>query len=51
MSWTRDNSKSFHTPYFTYAMILSTLVLLLVSLGMNGWVIEPFDTNPMLGPR
>ena len=51
MSWNRDGSKCFYTPYFTYIMVLSTLVMLLVSIGMNGWVIEPFKTNPMLGPR
>lgn len=37
-------------PYFTYTVLFFCTVFYLLSIGMNGWVFESFDVNPMLGP-
>ena len=39
-----------HTAYFTYAIMFVCTVMLIVEFGFNGWKMEPFEVNPMLGP-
>ncbi|GMH55522.1 hypothetical protein TL16_g01927 [Triparma laevis f. inornata] len=51
MSWTQTHSALHHRPYFTIFTCLSTLVMLIVSIALNSWHLEPFNVNPMLGPK
>lgn len=37
-------------PYFTYFLLLVSLILMIASIAANGWKFEPIDENPMLGP-
>lgn len=63
-AWRRDNQEpylswvdfeitrkeGFNRPFFTYFLLLVCTVMLIVSIGMNGWAIEPLNVNPMIGP-
>lgn len=37
-------------PYFTISSLIVCSAFLLISIAANGWVLEPFSVNPMLGP-
>lgn len=37
-------------PYFTYALLFVSLLLMILSIGANQWEVEPLDENPMVGP-
>jgi len=40
----------YNQPFFTYFIMLVCTVCLIVSIGLNGWTIEPLTQNPMIGP-
>lgn len=46
ISWQGDQKHA----YFSLVVMLVTFVILLVEIGTNGWVLEPFEVNPVLGP-
>lgn len=37
-------------PWFTYIILLLCTAFLIASIGLNGWNVEPFSVNPMIGP-
>jgi membrane associated rhomboid family serine protease len=37
-------------PFFTYFLLFTCTVALIVSIALNGWKVEPLDVNPMIGP-
>jgi membrane associated rhomboid family serine protease len=37
-------------PWFTYGVIAVCSIMLLVTLGVNGWKVEPLNVNPLIGP-
>jgi membrane associated rhomboid family serine protease len=46
-----ENKKSgFNRPFFTYSLLFVCTVLLIASIAVNGWKVEPLDENPMIGP-
>jgi len=63
-AWRRDNQEpylswvdfeitrkeGFNRPFFTYFLLLVCTVMVIVSIGTNGWTIEPLTVNPMIGP-
>lgn len=53
LSWTdfeESRDKGINRPFFTYFILLFCTVMLIVSIGVNGWDIEPLSVNPMVGP-
>jgi hypothetical protein len=40
----------FNQPFFTYFTMLVCTVCLVVSIGLNGWTVQPMTENPMIGP-
>jgi membrane associated rhomboid family serine protease len=42
--------KGTNRPFFTYFLILFCSCMMIVSIGLNGWKVEPFSINPMIGP-
>mmetsp|Transcript_44188 Transcript_44188/g.86713 ORF Transcript_44188/g.86713 Transcript_44188/m.86713 type:complete len:551 (+) Transcript_44188:124-1776(+) len=45
-----DNRRQGKLPIFTYSLMGLFLVMLFVSLGLNGWLLESLAVNPMAGP-
>ena len=39
-----------HRPFFTYFLLLSCTIVLIVSIALNGWKVEPLNVNTMIGP-
>lgn len=37
-------------PYFTYFLLFVCTIIMIASIGVNNWTIEPLDENPMMGP-
>ena len=37
-------------PFFTYFLLFTCTIALIVSIALNGWVVEPLEVNPMIGP-
>jgi membrane associated rhomboid family serine protease len=37
-------------PWFTYSVIFVCTVMVVVTWGVNGWVFEPLNVNPLIGP-
>jgi hypothetical protein len=53
LSWTdfdASKRKGVNRPFFTYFLLLTCTILLIASIALNGWVVEPLDVNPMIGP-
>lgn len=54
LSWTdfeKGRDKGLHNrPWFTYGMIFLCTLMLFVTLGVNGWKVEPLNVNPLIGP-
>ncbi len=42
--------KGFNRPFFTYFVLLFCTAMLIASIGVNGWKIEPLKVNPLIGP-
>eukprot|EP00980_Cylindrotheca_fusiformis_P020240 scaffold7316_cov123-Cylindrotheca_fusiformis.AAC.15 len=63
-AWRRENGKTYigwdeyeakrekrlRRPYFTYCLLLSHVVLLILLFRANGWKMEPMKVNPFAGP-
>ena len=43
-------NSGFNRPFFTYFILVVCTGVLVASTGLNDWSVEPFDTNPMIGP-
>jgi len=53
LSWAdfEDTRNSgFNRPWFTYFILVVCTGVLIASIGVNGWQIEPMSVNPMIGP-
>jgi membrane associated rhomboid family serine protease len=53
MSWSEFDSsrkKGINRPFFTFFLLIVCTVLLVASIALNGWKVEPLDVNPMIGP-
>jgi len=53
LSWADfDESKKsgYNRPFFTYILLFICTVLLITSIALNGWKVEPLNENPMIGP-
>jgi membrane associated rhomboid family serine protease len=53
LSWADfDDSKKrgINRPFFTYFLLFTCTVILVASIALNGWKVEPLDANPMIGP-
>lgn len=53
MSWSDFDSgtkQGINRPFFTYFLLCVCTVLLVTSIALNGWKVEPLDVNPMIGP-
>jgi membrane associated rhomboid family serine protease len=37
-------------PYFTYTLLFLCTAILIATIAVNDWTIEPLDVNPMIGP-
>ena len=53
LSWAdfdASKNKGIHRPFFTYFLLMVCSVVLIISIALNGWIVEPIDVNPMIGP-
>ena len=53
LSWAdfdANKRKGINRPFFTYFLAFTCTIALIVSIALNGWVVEPLDVNPMIGP-
>ena len=37
-------------PWFTYGVIAVCTIMVIVTIGVNGWKFEPLNVNPLIGP-
>ena len=45
-----SKKKGIHRPFFTYFLLLLCTIVLIVSIALNGWKVEPLNVNTMIGP-
>lgn len=45
-----EKSTGKNRPFFTYIIMIICSGFMLASIAINGWKIEPFSVNPMIGP-
>lgn len=53
LSWADydENKRSgYNRPFFTYFLLFACTIVLIASIAVNGWKVEPLDENPMIGP-
>ena len=53
LSWSdfeKARAKGKNRPFFTYFVLTFCTVMLITSIGVNNWKIEPLSANPMIGP-
>jgi membrane associated rhomboid family serine protease len=53
LSWQDfENAKDsgLNQPFFTYIIMTVCTICLIISIGVNGWRVEPLTVNPMIGP-
>lgn len=53
LSWADFNEskkRGINRPFFTYFLLFTCTVILIASIALNGWTVEPLDANPMIGP-
>jgi len=53
LSWAdfdASKKKGINRPFFTYFLLLVCTAALVATFAVNGWTVEPLDTNPMIGP-
>mmetsp|Transcript_1930 Transcript_1930/g.4613 ORF Transcript_1930/g.4613 Transcript_1930/m.4613 type:complete len:505 (-) Transcript_1930:909-2423(-) len=53
LSWSdfeKARAKGYNRPFFTYFILLFCTVMLIASIAVNGWTVEPLSVNPMIGP-
>jgi membrane associated rhomboid family serine protease len=53
LSWAEfDESKKggSNRPYFTYILLVACTVVMIATIAVNGFKVEPLDENPMIGP-
>jgi len=53
LSWSdfeQAKDTGFNQPFFTYIIMFICTGCLILSIGVNGWKVEPLSINPMIGP-
>uniref|UniRef100_A0A7S1YHZ9 rhomboid protease n=1 Tax=Grammatophora oceanica TaxID=210454 RepID=A0A7S1YHZ9_9STRA len=53
LSWTdfeQERAKGYNRPFFTFFVLILCTIMLVVSIAVNGWKLEPLSVNPMVGP-
>ena len=45
-----SKNQGFNRPLFTYFILFICTGVLIASIGVNGWKVEPVSINPMIGP-
>ena len=53
LSWAdfdASKKKGVNRPFFTYFLLFTCTIALIVSIALNGWKVEQLDINPMIGP-
>lgn len=45
-----SKNQGFNRPFFTYFILFICTGVLIASIGVNGWKVEPVSINPMIGP-
>lgn len=53
LSWgdfEKARAKGTNRPFFTYFILFFCTIMLIASIGVNGWKVEPLSVNPMIGP-
>lgn len=54
LSWQDFEEKrkvgSHNRPWFTYSVLFVCSIMLIVTIGVNGWSFEPLKVNPLIGP-
>lgn len=45
-----SKNQGFNRPFFTYFILFVCTGVLIASIGVNGWIVEPVSVNPMIGP-
>lgn len=53
LSWAdfdASKNKGVNRPFFTYFLLISCTLIMIASIAMNGWTVEPLEMNPMIGP-
>ena len=54
LSWTdfeKGRDKGFNNrPWFVYSMLAICTIMMIVTIGVNGWKLEPLNVNPLMGP-
>jgi membrane associated rhomboid family serine protease len=53
LSWAdfdASKKKGRNRPFFTYFLLFTCTIAMIVSIALNGWKVEPLSVNPMIGP-
>lgn len=53
LSWAdfdANKKKGVNRPFFTYFLLCSCTIVMIASIALNGWKVEPVSVNPMIGP-
>lgn len=53
LSWAEfdENKRSgYNRPFFTYFLLFVCTAMLIASIAVNGWTVQPLDENAMIGP-
>lgn len=53
LSWSdfeEAKDTGYNQPFFTYIIMFICTGCLILSIGVNGWKVEPLSVNPMIGP-
>lgn len=53
LSWSdfeQAKDTGYNQPFFTYIVMFICTGCLILSIGVNGWKVEPLSVNPMIGP-
>jgi membrane associated rhomboid family serine protease len=54
LSWTdfeKGRDKGFNNrPWFIYSVLAICTIMMIVTVGVNGWKLEPLNVNPLMGP-
>lgn len=53
LSWAdfdASKKKGANRPFFTYFLLFTCTIAMIVSIALNGWEVEQLDINPMIGP-
>mmetsp|Transcript_9770 Transcript_9770/g.10859 ORF Transcript_9770/g.10859 Transcript_9770/m.10859 type:complete len:491 (+) Transcript_9770:51-1523(+) len=53
LSWVdfdASKKRGVNRPFFTYFLLCACTINIIISIAVNGWIVEPLSVNPMIGP-